>query len=387
MFKYILKKELLLIFRDIHALMVLFIMPALFILIMSLALKNSYSDTFETKLKVAVVSSENIDIKEFVTQLNKSNYFSSNLEKNENFDTLIYKKNYDFVVLLDKDFKSKINKNTKDFEIKTFSKSSIKKEYFYILKNSIAEIISKSIMKDYFIKSKIDARTLSILSEKINNSYIYKNDKVKSKPTSVQQSVPAWLVFSMFFILIPISNTFINEKNFGTILRIRSINVSLFPILLGKIIPYFIVNQIQVMIMILVGIFIVPLFGGDSLVINGNYLLIFYMSSAISFAAICFALFIANISKTTEEATSIGGVTNIVLAALGGIMVPKFVMPQFMQDISSYSPMSWGLEGLLEVFVRGGNFSDIKIYLLYLIIFAITFLLLAYMRLKKGNNQ
>lgn len=189
------------------------------------------------------------------------------------------------------------------------------------------------------------------------------------------------------FILIPISNTFINEKNFGTISRIRSINLSLFPILLGKIIPYFIVNQIQVVIMILVGIFIVPLFGGDSLIISGNYLLIFCMSSAISLAAICFALFIANISKTTEEATSIGGVTNIVLAALGGIMVPKFVMPQFMQDISSYSPMSWGLEGLLEIFVRGGNFSDIKIYLVYLIIFAITFLLLAYMILKKGNNQ
>ncbi|WP_375724336.1 ABC transporter permease [Arcobacter sp. KX21116] len=387
MFKYILKKELLLIFRDIHALMVLFIMPALFILIMSLALKNTYSDSFETKLKVAVVSSENSDIKEFVKGLNKSKYFSASLVKKGTFDTLIYKENYDFIVMIDKNFKSQINKNTKNFEIKTFSKSNIKNEYFYILKNSIAEIISKSIMKDYFIKSKIDARTLSVLSDKISNTYIYKNNKPRLKPSSVQQSVPAWLVFSMFFILIPISNTFINEKNFGTISRIRSINLSLFPILLGKIIPYFIVNQIQVVIMILVGIFIVPLFGGDSLIISGNYLLIFCMSSAISLAAICFALFIANISKTTEEATSIGGVTNIVLAALGGIMVPKFVMPQFMQDISSYSPMSWGLEGLLEIFVRGGNFSDIKIYLVYLIIFAITFLLLAYMILKKGNNQ
>ncbi|MGB7403919.1 MAG: ABC transporter permease [Arcobacter sp.] len=387
MFKYILKKELLLIFRDIHALMVLFIMPALFILIMSLALKNTYSDSFETKLKVAVVSSENSDIKEFVKGLNKSKYFSASLVKEGTFDTLIYKENYDFIVIIDKNFKSEINKNVKDFEIKTFSKSSIKNEYFYILKNSIAEIISKSIMKDYFIKSKIDARTLSVLSDKISNTYIYKDNKPRLKASSVQQSVPAWLVFSMFFILIPISNTFINEKNFGTISRIRSINVSLFPILLGKIIPYFIVNQIQVVIMILVGIFIVPLFGGDSLIISGNYLLIFCMSSAISIAAICFALFIANISKTTEEATSIGGVTNIVLAALGGIMVPKFVMPQFMQDISSYSPMSWGLEGLLEIFVRGGSFGDIKIYLLYLIIFAITFLTLAYMILKKGNNQ
>lgn len=386
MFKYILKKEFLLIFRDIHALLVLFVMPAVFILIMSLALKNSYSDSFETKLKVAVLSKESLDITAFVKDLNKSSYFSADLLAQESIKTLIYDKNYDFIIKLDSDFKNKINTNEESFQIQSFSKADIKKEHFYILKNSIVEIISKTIMKDYFIKSKIDAKVLAQLNDKINNSYIYKDDKTKTKANSVQQSVPAWLVFSMFFILIPISNTFINEKNFGTILRIRSINVSLFPILLGKILPYFIINQIQVIIMILIGIYIIPLFGGDSLVINGNYLLIFCMSSAISVAAICFALFIANISKTTEEATSIGGVINIIFAALGGIMVPKFVMPEFMQNITSYSPMSWGLEGLLEIFVRGGNFSDIKIYLLYLILFATISLLLAYILLKRGRN-
>lgn len=386
MFIYILKKELLLISRDIHALLVLFIMPAIFILIMSLALKNTYSDSFETKLKIAIVSQESIDIQSLIKDLNKSSYFTADFVENQSNKSLIYEKNYDFIIQIDSDFKNKINKNEKDFEIKSFSSANISKEHFHILKNTIVEIISKNIMKEYFIKAKIDARTLSVLNDKINNTYVYKDDKPKSKPNSVQQSVPAWLVFSMFFILIPISNTFINEKNFGTISRIRSINVSLFLILIGKIIPYFIVNQIQVIIMILIGMFIVPLFGGDTLVINGNYLLIFCMSSAISICAICFALFIANISKTTEEATSIGGVTNIILAALGGIMVPKFVMPLFMQDITQFSPMNWGLEGLLEILVRGGSFTDIKFYLLYLLLFATISLLLAYLLLKKGRN-
>ncbi|CAM3498403.1 ABC transporter permease [Arcobacter aquimarinus] len=386
MFRYILKKEFLLIFRDIHALLVLFVMPAVFILIMSLALKNTYSDSFDVKLKVAIIAKENLDIKTFIKELNNSSYFTAYLTSDESIKTLIYDKKYDFIVKLDSDFKNKINSNEENFQIQSFSKADINKEHFHILKNSIVEIISKTIMKDYFIKSKIDAKVLSELNNKINNSYIYKNDKIETKANSVQQSVPSWLVFSMFFILIPISNTFINEKNFGTISRIRSINVSLFPILASKIIPYFIINQIQVIIMILIGIYIIPIFGGDSLVINGNYLLIFCMSSAISIAAICFALFIANISKTTEEATSIGGVINIIFAALGGIMVPKFVMPEFMQNITSYSPMSWGLEGLLEIFVRGGNFNDIKIYLLYLLLFATISILLAYILLKKGRN-
>jgi ABC-2 type transport system permease protein len=33
-------------------------------------------------------------------------------------------------------------------------------------------------------------------------------------------------------------------------------------------------------------------------------------------------------------------------------MVPKFVMPATMQDITVVSPMSWGLEGFLDVFLR-----------------------------------
>lgn len=386
MFKYIIKKEFLLIFRDIHALLVLFIMPAVFILIMSLALKNTYSDSIETKFKVVVVAKESLDITTFVKDLNKSSYFSADLLDEESTKTLIYDKNYDFIIKLDSNFKNKINANEDYFQIQSYSKADINKEYFYILKNSIVEIISKTIMKDYFIKSKIDGKILAQLGDKIVNTYVYKDEKTRTKPNSVQQSVPAWLVFSMFFILIPISNTFINEKNFGTISRIRSIDVSLFPILVGKILPYFIINQIQVIIMILIGIYIIPLCGGDSLIINGNYLLIFFMSSAISISAICFALLIANISKTTEEATSIGGVLNIIFAALGGIMVPKFVMPEFMQNITSYSPMSWGLEGLLEIFVRGGNFNNIKIYLLYLFIFATISLLLSYILLKKGRN-
>jgi ABC-2 type transport system permease protein len=301
MFKYILKKEFLLIFRDIHALLVLFIMPALFILIMSLALKDTYSDITDVKLKVALVSQENKDIKLLIKNLNKNNYFSSQLVQSGDNKKLIYENDFDFVIQINKDFKNLINTNNKDFSIKTFSKPDISKQSKQLIENKLVEAISQQIMKDFFVKAKINAKTLATLNSKINSNYIYKNEEFKTKPNSVQQSVPAWLVFSMFFILIPISNTFINEKEFGTISRIRSIDVSMFPLLLGKIIPYFVVNQIQVIIMILIGIFVVPLAGGDSLEINGNYFLIFAMSSSISIAAICFALFIANAAKTTEE--------------------------------------------------------------------------------------
>ena len=386
MFYYILKKEFKLIFRDIHALLVLFLMPSIFILIMSLALKNTYSQNIESKLKVAIISQNSKDIDALIEELNKNPYFEAKIENRTSNKDLIYELKYDFAIKLDSDFKNQINKNSKDFFIEIFSKPNIKYEFYTILKNEIVKNISKSITKDFFINSKIDAKNLDNLDNLISNQYIFKNEKDSSIINSVQQSVPAWLISSMFFILIPISNTFINEKNFGTIQRIKSINIPLYTILLGKILPYFIINQIQLIFMILIGIYIVPLFGGDSLKIEGSYFLIILISFAISFAAISFALLIANISKTTEEATSIGGVINIIFAAIAGIMVPKFVMPQFMQDLSLFSPMSWGLESFIEILVNNGSFSDIKSYLLYLVIFGTMCLIFANFILNKGKN-
>jgi len=49
----------------------------------------------------------------------------------------------------------------------------------------------------------------------IGIQYVYKTNRTIKFPSAVQQSVPAWLVFSMFFIVIPISNTFIAEADTG----------------------------------------------------------------------------------------------------------------------------------------------------------------------------
>ena len=62
-------------------------------------------------------------------------------------------------------------------------------------------------------------------------------------------------------------------------------------------------------------------------------------------------------------------------------------MPAFMQDITQYSPMSWGLEGLLEILVRGGQFNDIKTYIVYLLLFAFCSLALAYILLIKKEKR
>jgi len=382
MFLYILKKEFLLVFRNMHALLVLFVMPSAFIIIMSLALQNTYSNKIDVKFKVLVSSdNESRSVKDLLFKLETNNFFeihyANGVVKDENS---LYKKGYDYLVYIPNNYLKSIQNNS-DLQIDIYSKPESSIQNINLLKNLLSSNISKQLIKNLLIQLDVDTTQTKDFYNNIQHHYISKENSFQM--TSVQQSVPAWLIFSMFFILIPISNTFINEKNFGTLRRIKSIDVSMFPILLGKVIPYYIINLVQVSFMILVGMFLMPLLGTDALQIQGNFGLIFIVASSVSLAAISFALVIANVAQKSEDATSIGGISNIILAALGGIMVPKFIMPEKMQEISELSPMSWALDGFLEVFVNGGTFTDIQSSIFKLSIFAILCFIIAYILLQR----
>lgn len=365
MFYHFLKKEFLLIFRDIHALLVLFVMPLLFIIIMSYALKNNFSGTVDVKYKVALISSEKL--KNFDSSFFELDYLDKNYTKKE----LFYQKGYDFLLDMPKDKK----------EITIYAKSGISPQYVNILKSQIDMNLQSSILEN--ILNQMGLKNMDKFS--INDKFIGKNGDT-NKINSVNQSVPSWLIFSMFFILIPISNAFINEKNFGTFLRLKSMNVPPYLILGGKFLPYLVINQIQVLVMFLVGVYIMPIIGLESLHVRGSFGAIFLVSLATSFAAISFGLVIANIAKTSEEATTIGGVSNIILAAIGGIMVPTFVMPKIMQNVSEFSPMSWALNSFLDVIVRGGGFGEISYNVLKLSFFAMICFLIAYLLLRRKEE-
>ena len=363
---YILKKEFLVMGRDVHALAVLFIMPVAFILIMSLAMRDLFETHTVNQIKILVVNQDKSDLsRAFVQTLEKLGAFSlHHMDDESGFDLIrhnMFQDDFKFALVIEKGF------SLAGRQMILLVKPSVNRQTYTILKNTLAANLAKTRIA-YQLKGQeemlgyagIDIDKLMQPADTLIETRYVSKGKLKFKvPTSVQQSVPAWLVFSMFFVVIPLSNTFIAEKNYGTLMRLQSMNISSGFLLAGKLLPFFIVNLIQVVLMILVGVFLVPLLGGDALTMGDSYGGLLLITTAVSFCSISFALLVASIAKTTEHATTIGGVFNIILGALGGIMIPKFVMPDFMQTLSVLSPMSWGLEGFLDIFLRNGHVLDV----------------------------
>src|SRR5258706_10344150 len=132
---------------------------------------------------------------------------------------------------------------------------------------------------------------------------------------------------TLFRSVMPISSLFVVERREGTLARLVSLRVPFSMLLLGKVGPYFVVNLAQAVLMLLAGRTLVPWFGGETLVFPARWDLLAAVTACTRFAAIGLGLLVAVCSRTLEQATVIGGLRQILPAAGGGIIVPRFVMP------------------------------------------------------------
>jgi len=376
MLKAMIKKEFLLVLRDKHALLALFVLPAIFILIMSVAMREQFSkDTLEFSLYV-----EDLD----KTQISKD--IISSIKKDKSFDITTIKDGASFVITIPKSYSDDTEK-----KINILVADSIKSDQIEIFKSilsqHILDIRFESIANSLEELSSDAAESISSLDTSSENLYTLKYNESKSIPNSTQQSVPAWIVFGMFFIIIPMSTIYVNERKQNTLSRLNSMDISLLSMMMSKSIPYVVINQIQVWIMLAVGVFLVPLFDTPALEINGSVLALVILSLALSVAAIGVSTVIAVSASSTEQATTIGGIINILLGAIGGVMVPKFTMPDAMQKFAEISPMSWGLDGFLDIFLKGAGIGTIIGDIMLLFIFGIVLLIISMIVLQTRINR
>ena len=377
MLSAMIKKEFILVTRDIHALMALFILPAVFIIIMSVAMRDQFStSSLEFTIVVADKDKSNMSIDLIQKMKNNKNI---KIIKDENKAQFLVKIPELYSKTRDAKLKINVNGSIKSNQIEIF-KSILSREVLAIKFNMIAKALKVYAPKASESIDNLDTNPDTLFKVKYNGS--------KNIPNSTQQSVPAWIVFGMFFIIIPMSTIYVNERKQNTLARLNTMNISVFAMTLSKSIPYMLINQVQVWIMLAVGMFLVPYFNVPALELNGSIWAIFAISLGLSISAIGVSSLIAVSASTSEQATTIGGISNILLGAIGGVMVPKFIMPEAMQEIANLSPMSWGLDGFLDIFLKSADVSMILNEVISLVVFGLSALIISMIildkRIKKG---
>jgi ABC-2 type transport system permease protein len=199
--------------------------------------------------------------------------------------------------------------------------------------------------------------------------------KAVVRPSATEQNVPAYTVFGVFFIVLPLAAGFMREKNDGTFQRILAAPISKTTLLVGKLLPYYLVNLIQIGLMFTVG---VVLFG----IQTGNLSGLILVSLALAACANGLGLMVAALGRTEAQIGALGVFFAVILSALGGMMVPTFVMPEVMETLSRFTPHAWALSGYHDLMLRGLGLADVLKETVVLFGFAAFFFFIALWRFR-----
>lgn len=204
-----------------------------------------------------------------------------------------------------------------------------------------------------------------------------RGSQVNLNTNSVQHNVPAWAIFGLFFIIIPIAGNTIREREEGSLMRIRLIPGSYFSILFGKIFFYILLGIAQFYLMIGAGLAILPKLGLPALVMGHAPVSVLVTAMVIAMTATAYGVCIGAIFQTPNQALPFGAISIVILSAIGGIWVPVEILPAGLQQLAKVSPLYWSLDAINALFLRNGSLVTIWPNLAILGLFSMIFVAVA----------
>lgn len=210
-------------------------------------------------------------------------------------------------------------------------------------------------------------------------------DGTKAIPNATQHNVPAWTIFAMFFIVVTLSTNVVKEKLSGSFIRLKTLPTGFLLNLIGKQITFLAVTLAQVATVFSLGIFLFPHIGLPELILPENISGLVVVSLVCGWCAVSYGVLLGVFSKTMEQAIGFGSVSVVILAAIGGIIVPSFAMPESLQILMMTSPLHWCMESYNILFLQGGNWQDILLSLFPVFFIIIALQIVSFAGLRKQN--
>ena len=288
-------KELLLLLRDIGGLAILFLMPLFLVITITLVQNDTFKTLKETKITILLVDNDQGEVSKNIQEnLKKSTLFEVLPHSSEAAaKDLVQTGEYQLAIVvpanLSKDLHLKVAENVENILEKfgeeedniplvksKLEPKEIKKLYFdpatqFAFRNSIKSGIGQMVSKieTQSIYKAFKEQLLSDPSENFFDTepFLLFKEIVPSReekaiiPNATQHNIPAWTLFAIFFIILPLSINMVKEKNQGTFVRLRTQPVSYATFLGGKTVVFLGVALVQFALMLLVGVYLFPLIG------------------------------------------------------------------------------------------------------------------------------
>jgi len=189
-------------------------------------------------------------------------------------------------------------------------------------------------------------------------------------------STAGQMITWVFVPLIGLSAIFANERERGTLRRLLVTPASKALYIGSTIIGQVLIAAVQMLLLILFGALVLHVDWGDSLLALGLIIL----SSSLAAAAL--GTMLGTFVKTSGQANGLSLMLGMAMALMGGCWYPLELFPEVIRDIVKVLPTTWAMQGFLDIALRGQGVAGVLPEVLVLLGFALIFFVVGIWRFR-----
>jgi len=388
-------KDFRILLRDRVGILLMFVMPIILVVVVTSIQSSTFDLVNRNKLPLLVCNRDTGQAsKQLVAAIGKVGMFRVyNLPANENEKLIadsMHQKDAMLGVIIPANFSVKVKakaNNVAGKALKSFGLQgdSVKQTgyvdpltiyYNPVLQEQIRLSVQGAIRSAMqLVESRETLRSLYFsinekpMPEKMEDEMLSNQTKINEKPVSrdgaaitpnaTQHNVPAWTIFAMFFIIMSLGGSVVREKVSGSFIRLKTLPTNYVVGLLSKQVTYLVVALLQAAVIFSMGIWLFPFIGLAPLNLPGDLPALFIVTIACGWCAVSYAICVGVFSQTQEQSNGFGAVSIVILASVGGLMVPSFAMQGLFKSAADLSPMHWCLQAYYTLFLEGGRLKDV----------------------------
>lgn len=182
-----------------------------------------------------------------------------------------------------------------------------------------------------------------------------------SNLTQFDYVISGLLGFSILSLgIFGLANGFPADKKTGSLRRLRATPLKASQLIVATLINYALVGMLSLVLMIIVGI---TVFDFN---MRGDYLNLALVALAGIIVMFGFGLAIGGWAKNENQSAPLSNLVAFPLMFLSGIFFPRFLMPEWLQGITSYLPLTPIVDGMRLIMTEGKTVLDLGPELLIL---------------------
>ncbi|WP_276501372.1 ABC transporter permease [Terrimonas pollutisoli] len=354
--RFLLQKEFRQIFRDKSILRIIFVMPMIQLLILPLA-----ADYEMKNIKLSVVDHDHSAYsRQLINKITASGYFQLNDHSGsfKNAITEVEKDHSDIILEIPAHFEKDL---VKEDQATLFVAANA----INGVKAGLGSSYLQSIIRDY----NREVRTEWVQFPRFNpelNIEITSSNWFNPFLNYHYFMVPGILVILVTMVgAFLTSLNIVREKEIGTIEQINVTPIRKHHFILGKLIPFWILG----LLVMSIGFLIARIVYG--IIPAGSFFTIYVFAALYLLAVLGLGLLVSTYTSNQQQAMLISFFMMMIFILLGGLYTSIDSMPDWAQWVTKFNPVSYFIEVMRMVVLKGSTLADISKHLWIMAAFAV----------------